>query len=325
MATSPNKYYCTVCKRELDIPRAFEGRNYCAEHFGLFWDSNTPVWRATTLTIVLMVLMALATALGSQLTTSVSGLIHIGFSVILSLLPAGLWLLFVYRSADRLEQSLPLIFPVLFALAILLGAAIVRPLVFEVFNIDEWLAGTSPSNRFLGNILLRGFLHAFLIYALVRYTVWRSLAFQRRTDGILYALSVGWGYTAVMTLLFGLSQPSLLVLNGGLRLLALLCAYVTPSIIIGYFLSRNRFEDMPFFYLPLGVTLAATVCGGLLYAGAELNNTRVNLVTDGFSPWPGLVVSYIILIATFVIIYALITRQNALTRARMMNRSDATL
>ncbi len=325
MSTTRQEYYCTVCQQALALPRAFEGRNYCEDHFALFWNDDTPVWRASILTIALLVLMALAVALGAQLFERVESVFHIGFTLTLSCLPAAVWLLFIYRNAEQLEQPLPLIFPILFALAIMIAAAVVRPLVFEVINVDAWLASTSPSNRFLGNILLRGFLHAFLMYALVRYTVWRSLAFVRRTDGILYALAVGWGYTSVMTLLFGLSQPSLMVLNGGLRLLTLVSAYVTPSIIIGYFLGRNRFEDLPFFFLPFGLVVSAIVCGVLLYAGAELNNIRVNLQVDGFSPWGGLVFSYLILIATFTVIYGLISRQNTLTRARMMNRSDASV
>jgi hypothetical protein len=82
-------------------------------------------------------------------------------------------------------------------------------------------------------------------------------------------------------------------------------------------LGRNRFEDLPIVYLTSGLGIAALLNGVLLYAGTELNNIRLGIDQDGFSPWPGFVFSMAVLIATYAAVYGLTRRHNALTRARL--------
>ncbi len=120
-----------------------------------------------------------------------------------------------------------------------------------------------------------------------------------------------------MNTLFVLESGGLVLVNGSFRLIAQMSAYLVGSLVIGFFLGRNRFEDMPVYYMSAGMTLAALLTGTLLYASAELNRIRLNLTSDGFSPWPGLVFSLAVLALTYGAVYGLLRRHNALTRARL--------
>jgi RsiW-degrading membrane proteinase PrsW (M82 family) len=254
---------------------------------------------------------------GQLITHEPQGTIRFIIGIGLSVLPGLAWLFFIYRNATRTHTEIPALLLIVFVLAALFAAAIVRPLLYSLINLDDWLASTTPSNRFLGSILIGGFSHAFVLYAIVRYTVWQTPAFTRRVDGVLYELAAGWGYTSAFNLLFVLDQGGLTLLNGSLRLITQTGAYLSASLIIGYFLGRNRFENLPFFYLGLGFVLAAIINGLLLYAGSELNNIRLGFDQSGFSPWPGLVVVLLVLALSFGTVYGLFRRHNALTKARL--------
>jgi hypothetical protein len=158
---------------------------------------------------------------------------------------------------------------------------------------------------------------AFALYAIVRYTVWRTPAFSHRVDGPLFAVAAAWGYGSMFALLFVIDQGQMTLLNGGLRIIVILCAYLTPAFILGFFLGRNRFEDMPFYYLTGGVVTAAVINGFLLYAGVELNKVSPSLSNDGYSPWPGVAISVLLLAGTFAAVLGLMSRHNSLTRGRL--------
>jgi hypothetical protein len=197
------------------------------------------------------------------------------------------------------------------------GAAISRPILYDLIKIDLLLGGTTASNRFFGDILVQGFFHSFLLYAIVRYSVWNTPMFTRRSDGVLYAISATWGYAPMLVVLTSFGQQQIALQSGSLFVATRLLAYLVPAPIIGFFLGRNRFEDMPFYYLSSGIVLAAFLCGLTLYAGTELNNTRFNLAQDGYSPWPGLVFSTVVVIGALAAVAGLMTRHNNLTQARL--------
>jgi hypothetical protein len=133
----------------------------------------------------------------------------------------------------------------------------------------------------------------------------------------MFSLASGWGYASMTNALFVLDRNGLTLLNGGLYTLAHFGPYLSPSLILGYFLGRNRFEDLPFYYLTAGVTLAAFVNGVLLYAANELNIGPLRISSDGFAPWPGLIVNMIVLLLVYSAVYGLLKRHNGLTRARI--------
>jgi hypothetical protein len=310
--------HCSICGGVLNIPQEYRGRLYCNTHFELFYQDTRPLWRATLLTFGLMGLIVFGLAIGNEVVRDrPSATILLGVGLLISTVPAFAWLVFLYRLGARLQFHLSLLPITLLVLAALLSAAATRPFLHDIVNVDVWMGRATTSDRFWGTILLSGFTHTFMLYVLIRYVAWSSLAFVRRTDGVMYALAASWGYAAVFNILFviDLGQPALL--NGGLRLIAHLCTLLSTGLILGYFLGRNRFEDMPVYYLSAGVILAAAVNGFLLYASSALDSVSLGLTESGFSPWPGIALNIAVLALAYSSVYGLTQRQNALTKARL--------
>ncbi len=309
---------CTVCRRALNQPQEYGNRQYCDTHIITFAKDETPIWRASVLTLGLILSTIAGVAVADLvLPASVSNSPQLLSSSTIALLPALAWLIFLYRSARTTHIDIPSSLLAVFSLAALIAAAVVYPLLNQLLDLYGWLGRTTSANRFLGNILIGGFCHALVLYAIVRYTVWPTSAFIHRSDGMLFSLAASLGYAVTLNLLFIFNLGGVTLLNGGLRLITQMSAHLASSTIIGYFLGRNRFEDMPVYYLPSGLVLGAAINGLLLYAGAELNNTQLSFAQSGFSPWPGLALNIIVLILTFAGVAGLLKRHNALTRARL--------
>ncbi len=312
---------CTVCGQETTEITGYGGRYYCPTHLHRFSENVPLIWRASTLTFSLMLLAVLGTGIASLiLPAETQDAPRLAVSVGYAVLPALIWLLILYQAAARGRLELSPLLPTVFVLAALIAAAVTRPFLSDLLALNLWLTRTSQINRLLGNLLICGPINVFALYAIVRYTVWHTPIFTRRTDGILYALAAGWGYTTAINLMFVIDLGGLTLLSGSLRLVGQTCAYLAPSLVIGFVLGHNRFENLPFYYLPAGVTAAGVLNGALLYAGSELNSTRLDLTASGFSPWPGVVISLLTLAGVFGAVYGLLKRYNALTEARLGHR-----
>ncbi|HOA23838.1 MAG TPA: hypothetical protein PK801_06910 [Aggregatilineales bacterium] len=310
--------HCTVCGLRLSERLTYRGRNYCRRHLETFSDDVDPLWQTSLfiLGLLLAVIVALAIA-GQFFGAEVTGAPRIILGVAISVLPALLWLFFLTRLAALREVELSPLLPTMFVLAALIAAAIARPLLFEIIDLDGWLAQATASSRLSANILLGGSIHAFLLYAMVRYTVWQTPSFEHRADGVLYGLVTSWGYAATYNTLFVFDYGGVSLVNGSYRILTQTFAFLVTGLVLGYFLGRNRFEDMPFYFMSAGVALAGFLNGFLFYAGTELNNIAVNLTSDGFSPWPGLLFNLAFLVLTFAAVYGLLRRHNKLTKLHL--------
>ncbi|GAB4478459.1 MAG: hypothetical protein Kow00124_22920 [Anaerolineae bacterium] len=282
-----------------------------------FYEDLPAVWRASTLTFGVILLLVAGLAVGHLIIGEPQGTTRLLVSITAAAAPPLLWAAFLYQIAARQQTAVAPLVLTLFMLGALIAAAVTRPVLLDLLDLDTWLSSTTVIRRLLSNILIGGFWHAFLLYAMVRYTVWRTEVFTRRTDGVLFSMAASWGYALAINLLFVLDQDGLTMLNGNLRLLAQQAAFLVPGVVLGYFLGRSRFEVMPAYYLTLGLVIAAGLNGLLLFAGTELNSIRLGFDQDGFSPWPGLVVSLLAMGLTFFAIYGIIRRDNALTRARL--------
>jgi hypothetical protein len=231
--------------------------------------------------------------------------------------PGLLWLGFLYRTSARYGTRISPAVLTIYIVAALLAAAIIRPFLYEFIDLDAWLAQVSTLNRLAGSVLIAGSSHAFVFYAVIRYTVWPSQVFAKRTDGVMYSIAASLGYSTALNVLTALDLGGMALLNGNLHLITQSFVFMAGGLINGYFLGRNRFEDMPFFYAGAGVALCSVLIGGLLHATTALNSTALGFRSDGFSPWPGVVVSALGLIITFLAAHGLLDRHNSLTRARL--------
>ncbi len=308
---------CTVCQRSDAGHRTYGKRHFCDEHFAAFSQDTPSLWRAAILAILFAVAPAIGLGIATQFFFPHLQPVSPWAAFILATIPSAAWILIVYRTSRTTGINRSSSLPTLFVAGILVAAAISRPLLFELIGIEAWLGATTAANRFLGDILVHGFFHSFMLYAIVRYLVWQTPMFTRRSDGILYTLSAAWGYAPMLVILTTFNFGQLALQSGSLFVASRVLAYLVPAPIIGFFLGRNRFEDMPVYYLSAGIALAAFLCGLTLYAGTELNNIRLNLAQDGYSPWPGLVFSIVTTMGVLAAVAGLMTRHNSLTRARL--------
>lgn len=315
---TPINEQCTVCGRDLKERRTYGSRSYCDEHLHAFWQDLPALWQSSIATFLfVIVLTVIATIVSLVFNPALTGTERAVIGVAVSILPALVWFLTFQQIATRSNVGFSPLIPTVFVLAALTAAAISRPFLMEIVRIDEWLPQASAANRLLATILVPGFSHTFLMYAVIRYTVWQTPAFERRVDGVLYGLVAGWGYAAMQNALAVLDRGGLVLLNGTFWILGRTAAFLAASLVLGYFLGRNRFEDLPFYYLTAGLAAAAVLNGFLLFAGSSLNQVRLSLTGDGYTAWPGLLISLLALAATFGAVYGMFNRHNALTRARL--------
>ena len=286
-------------------------RAYDVEHFERVTREN----RAAALPILIeigavvvwsVVIAVLASAL--QPTFSTGGLVLIG--IVLAVVPAAIWLLAFYQQ-DRLEPEPKRYVLGVFLLGALLAAAVARPLIRDVFDVQEWLYD-SPLTGILGSIFVIGFIQEFLKYAGVRYTVYNSPEFDERIDGIIYGAATGLGFATMQNILYVVENNGVNLSVGSIEVAINALAQASFSGVVGYFLGRAKFERMGPVWLPLGVTVAAVLNGVVSYALREVPDLGAGL---GYNPWYGLIVAAVVAAVTFVVLFMVIRRINTATLA----------
>ncbi len=192
--------------------------------------------------------------------------------VVMSLVPAILWLAFFYRQ-DRLEPEPKEMVLEVFVLGGLLAAAIGIPLVNNLFNISIWLFSGFWVNLF-GAILVIGFSQEFLKYAAVRFSIYKSSEFDERTDGIIYATAAGLGFATVLNISFVVSSGGVNLGMGAVRIVLTALAQASFAGITGYFLGKDKLDHKPAWWVPVGISLAAVLNGVFNYLWGVFETDR---------------------------------------------------
>ncbi|HJR78472.1 MAG TPA: PrsW family glutamic-type intramembrane protease [Anaerolineales bacterium] len=224
----------------------------------------------------------------------------------LALVPAAIWLVFFYRQ-DRLEPEPKHFVLSIFVLGALLAAAVGIPLVENVFRVSHWLY-TDTLTTILGGILVVGFIQEFLKYAAVRYSIYHSDEYDEPTDGVIYATAAGLGYATVLNIQFVVSNGGVDLGAGVIRMAVIALAHAAFSGITGYFLGRAKFESEPIWWMPLGITLAATANGLFNWLRGRVVQTGISLTGSSANPWLGLALAAVLALGTTVLILWLMRR-----------------
>lgn len=309
---------CVVCHRQLGLnPATLGERTYCEDHIEKVAQDRPSLWRATTVQLVVQPIILLAVLIGSQtLGLRPTGNLRVPVSMALAVLPGVSWLVTLYLQELLTGEPTRFLATVVVSGA-LVASALGLPFLQKVADIQSWLPNGSLTVRFLGNILLVGPTHMFLVYGVVRYTVMRTTAFERRVDGIFFAVATAVGYATMLNVQLAVSSGGFDPASGIFRVIGDVVGHAGAAAVLGYFLGRHRLESLPFWTLPAGLMLAAVIDGILVYSRAEINRTSLGLTRDAFSPWPGLLFSFILAGISFAAIYGLLRRINALTQAQM--------
>ena len=193
----------------------------------------------------------------------------IGFA--LAAVPAALFLIFIYRQ-DRIEpEPMGLVLGV-FALGGLLCWGAVVPLEHQVFGVGGWehRGGLAP---WVSSIGVSGTLHMLAVFVAVRYTVFQTTEFDEPIDGVVYAVAAGLGLATVDNIAFVVQQDQVLPLAGAAAIANTTLIDVAASAILGFGLSRLRFEkgSTPIFVLTF---LWAAALHGALHELVIVAGTR---------------------------------------------------
>jgi protease PrsW len=225
----------------------------------------------------------------------------------LSLVPAGIWLVFFYLQ-DRAEPEPKGFVLAIFALGALLAAAIGIPLLENVFRVSDWIYRDTLATV-LGGILVVGFTQEYLKYAAVRYSIYNSDEFDEPTDGVIYATAAGLGYATVLNINFVVANGGVDLGVGVIRIAVVALAQASFAGVTGYFLGRAKFESEPIWWMPLGITLAATFNGLFHWLLGVLTRPTITLTGATSNVWMGLVLAALVAFATTGVILWLV-RQN---------------
>ena len=232
-------------------------------------------------------------------------------SIVLAAIPAVLWLAFFYAQ-DRAEPE-PLHFVAGVAvLGGLLAAAIGQPLINTVFRVADWLPRDTVT-EILGSILVVGFTQEFLKYVAVRFSIYNSNEFNQRIDGVVYGTAAGVGYATALNISTVLAAGGFADLRAGVvRIVVTALAQGVLGGLVGYFLGRNRMENRPVWWMPLGLTLAAIINGLSSWVRATVSVVPISLGAGGggFSPWPGLIWQIVVAVAVLFALLWLMRRAN---------------
>lgn len=236
--------------------------------------------------------------------------------VLLSSVPAVIWLAFFYLQ-DRREPEPKHHVVGVFLLGGLLAAAIGQPVIEDLFRVQEWMYETWWI-QLLASILIIGFVQEFLKYAAVRFSVYNSSEFDERVDGVIYATAAGLGYATVLNFAYVLDHGGVDLGVGVMTMTINALAHASFAGVTGYFLGQAKFETTPPTWMPVGVTLASLANGVFFFL-----EDQVTLQGLRFSPLNGVILAAVFAVVLFVLVFFLIRRSNAETLAIARLRQQA--
>ncbi|MBN1484042.1 MAG: PrsW family intramembrane metalloprotease [Chloroflexia bacterium] len=299
---------CCVCENPIEGPVIEMGkRPYCSVCHAKVLRNRGSVWWASLLGIgILVVFVGLVALIVGAAKPELSGAGLVFWGIVLALIPALIWLAVFYLQDVREPEPKQLVIGV-FILGIIIARAVGLPLVQSVFRVQDWL-NNSTLYHILGSILVIGFIQQFLIYAVVRYSVYNAGEFDERVDGVVYSTAAALGYATMVNLQYVVDSGGVDLVNGIMRIAVTTMALASFGGLMGYFLGRCKFEDEPAWWMPAGLTLAAILNGLFRYFLGEITTTKVGLEGGGYNPVWGLIWGTVVAVVTTVVLYLMIRR-----------------
>ncbi len=255
---------------------------------------RSSVWQADIASIVILMLFVLL-LFGIERwinpTFTQSGLLVTG--IVMALIPALIWLAFFYRR-DRLEPEPKHLLFQLFVLGGVLAAAIGIPLVDGLFDVPNWLSGSPLWAQLLGGWLIVGCIQESLVYTAVRFSVYNSAEFDEETDGVVYATAAGIGYATLLNIVFVVNSGGVALGSGSIRIVLTTLAHASFAGVIGYFLGRQKFEERPLYWMPLGLLLASAINSLFFLFRGMVTAGSISGSGGAANPWLGLLLAVVL-------------------------------
>ncbi|MEM9072144.1 MAG: PrsW family glutamic-type intramembrane protease [Myxococcota bacterium] len=234
------KTRCCVC-HEFFAPDETEwlgGRSFCKRHHELALSATELHWsRAglaeTALLAAFIGVVSLAFGSNPLPTSTATGLL-------LALIPAAIFMVFVYRQ-DRVEPEPIYVVAGVFVFAALLGHAVANPFADWLLARDGWQY-EHELTAWIGSIGVRGTLAALFAYLAVRYSVYLTDEFDEPVDGVIYATAAMLGLATATNLGFIAQHDGVLPVAGATAMASTTLAHVAAGVVLGYGLGRVRFD-----------------------------------------------------------------------------------
>lgn len=221
------------------------------------------------------------------------------------------WLLISYVGERRAPQPRPHMIGIM-VLGGLAANAIGVPLEERVFEPDLWLPTAGFFGRVFGFALTTGVTTAFLLYFVLRYSVWPG-RFRQRQDGVAYALAAALGYATVYNMRAVVDSDFTLVATA-LRVASITYVHLAIGAVIGFFLAELIIGRVPVFWMPFGIGFGALL-GGLHHAFRAVAVVGgLSTQSTGSSPIRGLALAFGLIALVYIIVAFII--ENADLRQR---------
>ncbi len=309
---------CRICDEP--AARTVGAYAFCERHFERSTRARRGGREADVGSIVLLVVFVIALyAIDALVQPQLGGDALTLIGLILSIIPAIVWLGFFYRQ-DRLEPEPRTMVVGVFILGLLVATAVAIPVVDRVFDVGLWLFD-SPLVHIAGGILVVGMVQEGLKYLTLRLSVYGSREFDERTDGIIYGTAVGLGFATALNVAFVVASGGVDLGTGAIRIVLTSLAHASFGGLIGYFLGRQRFEPRPIWWMPAGVALAAALNGVFFYLRSTVGRGTIEDPLSAISPWVGLILAAVLAGAITIVLTTLTRRE--LDRAGAVSNVEA--
>jgi RsiW-degrading membrane proteinase PrsW (M82 family) len=302
---------CCVCHLPIEGKAKSIGQRYfCDRHYNKAFSNRKGLWINLAVGVAaLFVYAGIVALLDAFLLKGLSGFMRMSIGIILSLIPAAIWLVIFY-SLDTLEPE-PMSYIIgVFILGIILANGIALPVINGFFKVNDWLYSGNFFIKIVGSIFIIGFVQEYLKYAGVRFTVYMTSEFDERVDGIIYGAAIGLGFATMLNVYYVLSLGGVDLTIGAIRCTVASLAHASFGGISGYFLGRAKFEEKPLWWTASGVALAAFLNGVIQVLLREVSRQGLE-----FIPFYGLILAGVFAVIVFGVLFYLIKKINDRTLA----------
>jgi RsiW-degrading membrane proteinase PrsW (M82 family) len=218
----------------------------------------------------------------------------VGVGVVLTMIPAALWLLLFYVQDAREPEPLGYVFRVAVAGGIVAGA-VALPVLARI-PTRAWL-GAGPITSLAVSILAVASVQEFCKYLAVRFTVYDDDEFDEVADGVTYGTAAGVGAATVLNLWLVLTSPSVAPVAAALRIVVTTLAHAAFGGVLGYYLGRAKMLGEHAGVLR-GYLLATLLNGVVTFLLREVSRSGL-----AYRPWNGLILAAVVAAAVSGILF----------------------
>jgi RsiW-degrading membrane proteinase PrsW (M82 family) len=281
--------------------------------------NRSSFWRSILLELLaLLIFVGIFNLLLPNMGDTLNDVTLIVLGVILSVVPAAIWLTIFYR-ADRAEPEPKKLVITVYLAGLLVAAALNQLVLKTIFDVESWMFDFWWS-QFFGEILIVGFLSMGAVYLVVRFLVFMQPEFDERMDGIVYAVAAGLGVATVSNFNYVLAHGGVDLDIGSIRMVVNTLGFASFAGVLGYFMGQARFEKTPLYYVPGGLVIAATLTGLYFFLLDRVGGSGMSS-----SAWRDLILAAVVALASTAAVGWLVQRSNEETRrlSRLSASGDA--